>query len=83
MRLQLTKTLELIYFSVILPSALYCIVVWGNSSRFHEVNKIYAKAARFIKWLPKKMFHHKKATIILHLCWKAEIEQFALHKEQI
>ena len=76
MRLQSTKTIESIYFSGILPSALYCIVVWGNSSRLHEVNKIHAKAARFIKRLPKKMtddealqtaswksigFHHKKA----------------------
>ena len=75
MRLQSTKTLDWIYFSGILPSALYCIVVWGNSSGLDEVNKIHAKAARFIKRMPKKMidkealqtagwksigFHHKK-----------------------
>ena len=55
MRLQSMKTLEAIYFAGILPSALYSIAVWGNSCRLQEVNKIHARAARFIKRLPKKL----------------------------
>ena len=50
-----TKTLETIYFSGILPSVLYCIVIWGSSSRVPEVNKIHIRAARFIKKLPKRL----------------------------
>lgn len=55
MRLQSSNTLETIYFSGILPTALYSIVVWGNSCRLHEVNKIHARAARFVRRLPKKL----------------------------
>ena len=49
------KTLESIYFSGILPSVLYCISIWGSSSRLSEVNKIHVRAACFIKKLSKKI----------------------------
>jgi len=55
MRSMTTKTLETIYFSGILPSVLYCIVIWGSSSRVSAVNKIHIRAARFIKKLPKRL----------------------------
>ena len=66
MRFLSPKTLESIYFSGILLSVLYCISIWGSSSRLSEVNKIHVRAARFIKKLSKKnwkpiAFYYKRA----------------------
>ena len=48
------STLSTIYFQGILPSALYCILIWGNcSTLMNSIEKIHVQAARFIHHLKK------------------------------
>ena len=45
--------LKTIYFQGILPSALYSILIWGNSNHITDVNKIHIRAGRFIMKVSK------------------------------
>ena len=49
-----SQVLQTVYTRGILPSILYGILVWGNSSSICELNKIHIRAARFVMKLSKK-----------------------------
>ena len=50
------SVLEQFYFSVILPSIIYGLVIWANGSNselFRSIDKIHGRAARLISYLGK------------------------------
>lgn len=57
MRKMSKNILHTIYFQGILPSVLYCIIIWGNCSNYlmESIERIHIQAARFINRVKKNV----------------------------
>lgn len=57
MRYMSKDTLKSIYFKGILPTVLYCILLWGNccNQMMNNVEKVHIRAARFINRIKKNV----------------------------
>ena len=64
-----SQVLETVYNRGILPSILYGILIWGNSTSISELNKIHIRAARFVKKISKKRIRDEKVLEIAK--WKS------------
>ena len=51
-----TKTLEEIYYKIVIPKVIYGMLVWGTCSQnvFETIEKQHARAAKSIKNIPRK-----------------------------